>query len=112
MIYWEIISSVCVWQFICYLWMKVFARTNDRARAFCHETWWVTFHIAGPIALVEWWSDGFGWTTIFDVANTIIWILMYWDDHDDRWKKRRKKSLSKVKEVAGKLIVIPLPHPT
>lgn len=32
-------------------------------------------------------------------------------DKDDRWKKRRKKLASKVKEVAGRLVVVPMPVP-
>jgi len=36
------------------------------------------------------------------------WLYKLGKD-DDRWKKRRKKAAAKVKEVAGKLVVVPVP---
>ena len=36
-----------------------------------------------------------------------MWIRIYKDDHDDRWKKRRKKIAAKVKVVGQKLVVVP-----
>jgi membrane protein implicated in regulation of membrane protease activity len=47
------------------------------------------------------------------VVNSWVW----WDwyrrhDGDDQWKKRRKKALAKIKQVAGKLVVVPVPSPS
>ena len=55
-----------------------------------------------------------------DAASTAIWtfnwLIAYFfhpgNDDDDRWKKRRKKVAAKVKEVGGKLIVVPIPAPS
>lgn len=44
------------------------------------------------------------------MVNLAMLILEH--DDDDRWKKRRKKALAKVKEQAGKLVVVPLPAPS
>ena len=38
----------------------------------------------------------------------IMWVQDYKDDHDDRWKKRRKKVLGKVKVVGRRLVVVPI----
>lgn len=38
----------------------------------------------------------------------LLWFLFIKDlGDDDRWKKRRKKAVAKVKEVAGRLVVVP-----
>lgn len=39
------------------------------------------------------------------------YMLMAILDKNDRWKKRRKKLAAKIKEVAGRLVVVPIPVP-
>ena len=92
-----------------------FARSTREIRA---ELWWMTAHITGPIFLLNHLSEVFRgeWSwydPIILTANTLYWwfAVVKDKDKDDRWKKRRKKALAKVKEVAGKLVVVPLPSP-
>ena len=41
-------------------------------------------------------------------CSDLLWFIFIRDiDDDDRWKKRRKKAAAKVKEVAGRLVVVP-----
>lgn len=77
------------------------------------ELWWVEVHIAFPILILVFLvtADSF-WDRISTMVNVMIWLdwLINHDD-DDVWKKRRKKAVAKVKEVAGKLVVVPEPVP-
>jgi hypothetical protein len=45
--------------------------------------------------------------SLFLLANA-YWAWVAWYDRDDRWKRRRKRALAKVKEVAGRLVVVPV----
>lgn len=77
------------------------------------ELWWVEVHLAYPLMNVIWIIGINHW---WDVLTSLINIWLNYDwwknhNHDDRWKKRRKKALSKVKQVAGKLVVVPVPTP-
>lgn len=40
-------------------------------------------------------------------AIDLLWLWITKNFGDDRWKKRRKKAAAKVKEVAGRLVVVP-----
>ena len=56
----------------------------------------------------HWWSH-----SLF-VLFAIWWTWIWWQHRkppDDRWKKRRKKALAKIKQVGGKLVVVPIPQP-
>jgi hypothetical protein len=76
--------------------------------------WWVEVHLAFPGMLLYWalTIDG-----LFDAICLVVNAWVWWDwcrnhDGDDRWKKRRKKAVAKVKQVAGRLIVVPIPAPS
>jgi hypothetical protein len=77
------------------------------------ELWWVEVHLAFPGMLGYWLitaNSTWDWVTL--AINFWVWTDWYrHHDHDDRWKKRRKKALAKVKQVAGKLVVVPIPVP-
>ena len=47
--------------------------------------------------------------TIYMVGN-LFWWYVAWRDKDDRWKKRKAKVLARIREVAGRLVVVPLPQ--
>lgn len=52
-------------------------------------------------------QQGTKWIPFLWVLDLLwLWIIRQLDD-DDRWKKRRKKAAAKVKEVAGRLVVVP-----
>lgn len=86
-------------------------------RALRSELWWTTSFISAPIALLNGlWAaiQDFAWYDPIALAFNVLawWFFIVKDnDKDDRWKKRRKKALARVKEVAGKLVVVPLPSP-
>lgn len=54
-----------------------------------------------------------GWSPLWNVITILLHGLYFWlclkDNKDDRWKKRRKKAAEKVKQVGGKLVVVPVP---
>lgn len=52
--------------------------------------------------------DAVYWLPFYWAAD-LIWIFILSKDlgDDDRWKRRRKKAAAKVKEVAGRLVVVP-----
>ena len=51
------------------------------------------------------------WLSIVWLCD-LLWFVWIKDvDDDDRWKKRRKKAAAKVKEMAGRLVVVPEPIP-
>lgn len=94
-----------------------FPRATRRLRS---ELWWTTAYVSGPIFLLSYLADMIRGDTILWL-DSILWpvnVLVWWfsivkdEDRDDRWKKRRKKVAEKVKEVAGKLVVVPVPSPT
>jgi len=53
-------------------------------------------------------ADQPAWVKTVNLAGALatVWIVNRIDD-DDRWKKRRKKLLEKVSQVAGRLVVTP-----
>jgi len=56
-------------------------------------------------------GDEFG--PVVAAVWAVNWVIAYRsrhdDDDDDFWKKRRKKLAARVKELAGKLVVVPEP---
>lgn len=59
------------------------------------------------------WRDT-GWQQLLDLVFIIAYLYLWWifrNDGDDRWKKRRRKMLAKVKQVGRKLVVVPIPQP-
>lgn len=77
------------------------------------ELWWVEVHLAFPGMLGYWFITADStWDWLALAVNFWVWTDWYRNHKDDdRWKKRRKKALSKVKQVAGKLVVVPIPAP-
>ena len=88
-----------------------------QSRGLRSELWWTTAFISAPLCLLSWMTgmvvDFDWWDPIILLINILIW--WFWivkdKDRDDRWKKRRKKAMAAIKEVGGKLVIVPLPHP-
>ena len=112
---WDVFTTMCAIQFILYLWGKLWHPAGTRG--FRSETWWITAHIVGPIDLLETVRlqvlDPHWTGYVFIPINVALWwfYIVKDKDRDDRWKKRRKKATAKIKEVAGRLVVVPLPNP-
>lgn len=87
-------------------------QANGPAEQIRRELWWVETRIAYPVVILIFAITAVNtYDRVMVGLNILFWILTCFHDHDDRWKKRRKKALSKVKLVAGRLIVVPLPNP-
>lgn len=118
---WLVVVSVCQWMWVLYLMLRIFAAmdklagdTDSALQIIQKELWWVTVHVTGPVSILSYLTDGVEWYDyiFFPINLWIWWQIRENDDHDDRWKKRRKKVVSVVKVVAGKLVVVPLPGPS
>lgn len=105
-----IVTSVYVWGMCCRLWSSTFGR----------KLWVIGNHLCSevrPLALFAIPIDTFHelmsydpfWDTLTLVFNSIWFYLCLKDNKDDRWKRRKKKSLEKVKQLGGKLVVVPVP---
>lgn len=109
------ISTLMYWSYV-----NLRLQFGSTTRHIRSEIHWITAWVFSPIMFVD-----NTWQAVHDdaVGRTLyamfmpILILIWWfvivkDDTDDRWKKRRKKLASKVKQVAGKLVVVPVPQPS
>lgn len=110
---WAAFSFFCSWIWCWYIINRILLHWSPFAMTINKELWWLVVHVAGPVVMASYFINGLDkWDYFF--FPIILW--MWWDiwkndDHDDRWKKRRKKATSKVKVVAGKLVVVPRPQP-
>lgn len=99
-------------------------RQMNRFRFFLPFLWALLLLPAtfGLVRLAVWWSEAgtpeLVIVLLFSVFNVIIWgresvrWYRYWKESDDDfWRKKREKALDKVKELAGKLVVVPQPVP-
>lgn len=94
------------------IWMRSHQKVWSAAKNVCLELRVIMF-VAIPADAWHYLSEthnGWFWRSIALViyAGYLLAAIL---DKDDRWKKRRKKLLSKVKEVAGRLVVVPMPVP-
>ncbi len=54
----------------------------------------------------QWWGKAFG--ALIFLAWIQIWLRIWFDNvDDDWWKKKRKKAAAKIKQLAGRLVVVP-----
>lgn len=103
------------WSFWLMMDILVWWKKSDAAREIKREIHPFVLYGAMPLKCLH---DGL---TLYDTPATLtlIWlidVIWFWlikndSDKDDRWKKRRKKAAARVKEVAGRLIVVPVPEP-
>lgn len=113
---WAIITLTASLEFLLYLTAKVWI--PGASRGLRSELWWTTSFIAGPLHILSGLTHAiqdFDWyDPLLLVSNVALWwiFVVKDDDRDDRWKKRRKKATAKIKEVSGRLVVVPVPHPT
>lgn len=105
-----------VWSWTLIIWQLKGSDKTNRAYHFLQETR-TAFKVALVIKMAihnpqtyipdspEWlplvWGSDLAW----------IWIVSRVFKDDDRWKKRRKKAAAKVRELAGRLVVVPEPIP-
>lgn len=77
-----------------------------------NEIWWVVTRICYPFAITTITLNavlGGSWLARICLPFWIIlWVKDCKDDHDDRWKKRRKKLLAKVAVKGRRLVVQPV----
>lgn len=73
-----------------------------------HQELWL-FAAPGIVYLLaKHWMERDYFDTFFSAVNVFNWWhFRNWPDDDNRWNKRRKKLQSKVKEMSGRLIVVP-----
>jgi hypothetical protein len=102
-------------EFVIYIFAKLWV--PGRTRALRSELWWTTSFVSGPLflfgVLFQAIMDSSAWDLLFLVFEALQWwfLVVKDKDRDDRWKKRRKKAMSKVKEASGRLVVVPIPAP-
>lgn len=48
-----------------------------------------------------------GWNVFFAACNVLNWYLFKDVGDDDRWKRRTKKAVEKIKQVGSRLVVVP-----
>lgn len=70
--------------------------------------------VAGPVDVM----DGASFLVFLDLLNAVLythfaflWYKFWKNSDDDFWKKKRERLSGKIKEVAGKLVVVPEPVP-
>lgn len=104
----QTITSPMGWVCIMYRWFPKYMK---------EEIWWVTTRICYPMFITAMVMNAIledGWTAWVARICLPVWIIMwvqdYKDDHDDRWKKRRKKLLARVQVQGRKLVVTPVTH--
>lgn len=104
-----------------YVVLLFFSPTSEVSKRIRAELWWVVDHVCVPMQLLymlrelvrEVRHHAWGWI-VWDVlvilVTFFVWIIIHNDkDKDDRWKKRRKKLAARVKQMGGKLVVVPIP---
>lgn len=104
-----------------YLVLLFFSPTSEVSKRIRAELWWIVDHVCVPMQLLYMLKDllhqirhqSWGWI-VWDVIVILmtffVWIIIHNDkDKDDRWKKRRKKLAARVKQMGGKLVVVPIP---
>jgi hypothetical protein len=110
---WGLVQGVGTLYWIAYFMVRFMSLAHPSLLALRKEMWWGMVYVAAPIANIGFWVEIDWWDYVFGPINLLLWWDIWkHDDHDDRWKKRRKKALAKVKQVAGRLVVVPIPHPT
>lgn len=60
------------------------------------------------------WESTSWWHRPVNIFLALMYLGVWWifkDDGDDRWKKRRKKMLAKIKQVGRRLVIVPIPQP-
>lgn len=107
----EWISLMATWWVI----IHIFLPRSGRGKEIRKEMWWSVVYIAYPLAITQ-----IGYDAIFTgswLARIVgpfwvaMWITEYlYGDHDDRWKKRRKKLAAKVMVKGRRLVVVPTTH--
>lgn len=99
---WESVA----WQFALVATLFV-PKARERAGA-VHQELWLLAPAGLVLTSVEQWHGGHGWYLIFTAIN--LWLWWHYrnaPDDENRWKRRGKKTASKVAEAAGKLVVVP-----
>ena len=100
-----------------YIWWLMVSRNKEaRSYRFLQETkqaFKVLIVLKMAIPDIEMFLlDGSGYWLPIIWGSDMLWYIFIRDiDDDDRWKKRRKKAAAKVKEMAGRLVVVPEPIP-
>lgn len=86
---------------------------SEQFRELCHELKWsqLWVFIPGDMFFAIYDEQIDGWTVYYFVLHVAYWIAWYLHKDDGRWKRRRKRAASAVKEVAGRLVVVPVLAP-
>ena len=100
-----------VWQ-LCSLAWSLGVRTGaiNAIRAELHPFRWVLCamgYVLEPIAIshsYEWWRH-----VAFVLGMWMCWSARHENDDDDRWKRRMDAATGYVREVAGRLTIVPEP---
>lgn len=64
------------------------------------------------ISISYFWDGNFFSAGLWLFNGFVVAIFYRKGDDDDRWKRRRKKALAKVKAIGGKLVVVPEVSPS
>lgn len=113
----QIAGAVSGWLGFIYIWARILLGRGG-VPAICKELFPIMHYWGWPMNSLWclhdaiWEAEGFmrGLNILFFFAYLGIWWI-YRHDGDDRWKKRRKKALAKVKQVGRKLVIVPIPQP-
>lgn len=115
-IFWFIFDTLAIWPTLLYYNMMSFKRTRPLRSALKPFCKYGTAPMTEVSIFHDWMMGDSGWMRFFGVFLILFYGYIWWriwhdDVDDDYWKKKRKKAAAKIKEVAGKLVVIPIPAP-